>query len=136
MTKVLLIMILLLLLAMTAVRIKVNAPELFGKSVGYGFQTAWFEIIFIPVHWPNNNFLFLMSGHLQGKTFQGTLVQLYGKKIGSYGPYECSTATFFCYERTVQKNWKGWIEFRGHPRPFCGGEELKAKCRLVSNAIR
>lgn len=134
--RVLLLLLIILLFAMIFVRIKVNAPELFGMSTGYGFQTARYEILFIPVRWPNNKFFFLMFGHLQGKTFKGSVMQIYGKKIETYGPYECSTPVLFCYERTLQKNWKGWIEFRGHQRPFCGGEQIKSNCRLVTHAIR
>src|SRR5690349_8858714 len=110
--KILLLILLLLLLGSMAVKLKVSAPELFGTSVGYGFQTTRFEIIILPVHWQTQDFLFLMTGHLQGNRFKGFVVQLLGKKIESYGPYTCSTLTVFCYERTLQKNWSGWLEFR------------------------
>jgi len=128
--KLLFILLLFILLLLTGYRSEVFAPELFSVGTAYGLHMAGYEIALIFVQWDTQSFIFLMYGSKQGKTIAGRITQLSGARITSYPPYECSTATTYCYERRDTINWRGWLEFRGHHRPFCGGQKLSPTCLI------
>lgn len=107
------------------------APELFSYGKGYGVQTESIEFYLIFVEWENKNFVFLMYGKKQSDYFSGKVTQVFGQHIGSYAPFDCSSLYVYCYQRQIKDNWRGWLEFRGHNRPFCGGEKIKHPCLML-----
>lgn len=119
-----------IVLLLTGFGLDVSAPELFGREAAYGLHAMDYEIIFIPVLWDDSSYLFMMVGHVQNGTITGHVTQLLGERIMSYPPYDCSTETSYCYKRENKINWRGWIEFRGHNRPLCGGQKLPATCLI------
>jgi len=128
MKKILFVLFVVLLIALPYKQVELFAPELFAYGRGYGIQTNSNEVYVIYSEWEDNKFLFLMYGNKEGNFWEGKIVQILGDKIESYAPYICSDANTYCYKRQDKTNWRGWIEFRGHNRPFCGGEKIKMPC--------
>jgi len=96
---------------------RVQAVELFGVGTLYHIQTG--ERI--------TGFVDGWGGWLlYGTTQDCRLLRLYGVSIdGVNGAIPCHMD--FNADAT---RFKGWIDFRGHPRPFCGTatNELPIKC--------
>lgn len=110
------------------------APELYSYGVGYGIKTSSAEAYVIYSEWgEDDRFLFVMYGKRNGIYFDGRIFQVAGEHIGSYAPYDCSNEFVYCYRRQDKDNWRGWIEFRGQPRPFCGGEKIKEPCIKIGD---
>jgi hypothetical protein len=109
------------------------APELYSYGIGYGVKTDSAEAYIIHSQWDEEEFLFLMYGKRNGDFFDGRIVQIAGEHIGSYAPYDCSSEFVYCYRRQDKNNWRGWIEFRGHTRPFCGGDKIKSPCIKIGD---
>lgn len=103
--------LLLLLFLAASIRVQtVRAPELFG--IGTMYQIGNYAMIV------RSPFVFAMTVN------PCTIVQVAGPQIeGAERPISC---------RVGVGRWRGWIDFRGHARPFCGArtaEELPRKCR-------
>lgn len=129
MKKIAVFLLLIALFISTVVETNVFAPELFSYGQGAGIQGAQYEVVIIYVDWGAEQFLFLMAGKkTSDKIYEGKIYQLLGNRITSYPPYNCSTATAYCYARGVRENWRGWVEFRGSKRAFCGGKKIKDPC--------
>jgi hypothetical protein len=117
-------------------KISIFAPELFGYGNAYGIQTKNREFFIVHSYWQendwqeNHNFIFIVSGKRDGEFLSGSIIQLYGMHIPSYPPYNCSSKTVYCYERQDKPIWRGWIDFRGHARPLCGGEKINYPCAI------
>lgn len=110
-----------------------RAPELFGVSKGYmirGLNGGLLGIVIGCNHNPGEStcpveayaLFWLFSGRktcLLGKGFGGEIYQM--------------DAPLLCFvEWRGGAAFRGWIDFRGHARPFCGGltvEMVPAHCK-------
>lgn len=113
---------------------KVRAAELFGDGTAYVMDAGLLEFGCIYADWGEEygKFAFLFFGYGRERK-NGYIIQVFGKRIDQYGPYEKSNKWAYFYERETAERWSGWIEFRGHPRPFCGtiSNRLPGRCMLI-----
>lgn len=132
------IALLFLLLALMAAQftpahVKLFAPELFAYGDGYGIRSPRFELYVVYSEWKNADMrlLFVMAGKRTADGWSGKIAQVIGTRIASYPPFDCSGEYIYCYGRQDTPAWRGWLEFRGHARPFCGGDKIKDPCRML-----
>jgi hypothetical protein len=113
--------------------VTINAPEVFGVQKAYYLPlTHTRETALIFVDWNDKTMIFWMYGKIENKYSRGFIQQIYGERIEQYPPYLCSTQERWCYVRQNKPRSRGWIEFRGHNRPFCltFTDELPQTCML------
>ena len=103
---------------------RISAPELFGDGNALWLQTTHFRVGVIMSSWDRHAIMFAAVEH----DGQGYMAQLPYPTIGQYGPYDRSGPWMIYYERKIPAGWVGRIEFRGHLRPFCGGENVSERC--------
>lgn len=111
----------------------INIPEVFGvQKAYYLLLTPKRETALIFVDWGGKMMVFWMYGKIDDKYSRGFIQQIYGERIEQYPPYSCSTQERWCYVRQNKPRSRGWIEFRGHNRPFCltFTDDLPQTCML------
>lgn len=112
-------------LALNAHIERISAEELFGEGMSVSVETDKAEIGLITAKWPDGQrFVFAFAGLDRS----GYIVQVFGQRMQQYGPYQKSNQWAFYYERRPETSWLGRIEFRGHFRPFCGGNDIPKNC--------
>lgn len=98
-----------------------RTPELLGDANAFIVRTPFATLGFT---WNDYAGFFLFG--MGYNSISCTLTQVWGGEIYQYnGPMDCHV------EWQNQYRFRGWIDFRGHPRPFCGAtveEKLPDLC--------
>lgn len=91
----------------------VHAPELFGDGILYRWRVGGYAVGYVQA-W--GGWLYYAKGN------DCRLVQLHGEVITGVtgGGVNCKQVS-----NKPDSNFRGWIDFRGHPRKFCGAVLLE-----------
>lgn len=131
MTKNVIIALLsLALLAAISHKNSVSIPELVDGNL-YSLRAFGYEVGIISTRWDDSRVIFAITGVERDGIVRGKITQIAGPRIASYAPYDCSTYYVYCYARDTRENWQGWVEFRGHRRPMCGGIKPRNPCLMM-----
>jgi hypothetical protein len=103
-----------------------RAPELFGDGRAYVFGAGGYTVGVVDT-WGT----WLLTGTTTGNETTCKLRQVGGDRIK--GVVDGVVPCFMRMKR--ESRFTGWIDFRGHARPFCGArdsESLPRKCKHLT----
>lgn len=95
-----------------------RSPELLGDSSALLLNVAGSVIGFV---W-NDYAGFLLYGHMENNRTQCALTHAWGGHFGNYDAYgnPIPDSKIPCLLVWRDAKFRGWIDFRGHERAFCG----------------